>query len=66
MGIIEELELENMESDRPRDMTEADIILEKVGVGTRPIAVGEVWRRLFAKVIMRSQAPAVRAYIEPL
>jgi hypothetical protein len=42
------------------------IPLEKVGGGIRPIAVGEVWRRLFAKVIMRSQAPAVRAYFEPL
>jgi hypothetical protein len=35
------------------------IPLEKVGGGIRPMAVSEVWRRLFAKVIMRSQAPAV-------
>jgi hypothetical protein len=42
------------------------IPLEKVGGGIRSIAVGEVWRRLFAKDIMRSQAPAVRAYFEPL
>jgi hypothetical protein len=40
--------------------------VEKVSVGIRPIAVGEIWRRLFAKVIMRSQAPAVRAYFEQL
>jgi hypothetical protein len=31
------------------------IPLEKVGGVLRPIAVGEVWQRLFAKVIMRSQ-----------
>jgi hypothetical protein len=45
-------------------LTSANLIPLNSG-GIRPIAVDEVWRRLFAKVIMKHQAAGIRDFFQP-